>query len=1261
MKKVLSIVLALAMIVNLLLLGAVPAAADSVTKEAPSFSDWKTLDAGSATTQLTQVGTSVKLYTPEACSDRAGAIVNSPFKLQSEGFAVSLKLDQEGVTTQDGSSWAGFYIGNKAPGVSNGWWGTPASCGNGITILLNAVNSTTFHIVVYYKNMDSEGIASQTETTTLALVEGRLVNSINDPVTLALTPRVGGYDLVFNGEVINDANQFGVINNLLGGLVDSYVTAAMYSPASSPMQMTVSDLNGTTAVKPAADEPFTINDWSKLFYNGTSHAAVTTMTKVGSALQVSSTNANAERMGVQLLKPFAMSDGISASLSIDSYDPSDSWMMLGISNFLPSDGRYFDWSNIENAGSGIVFLIRVNNSTSISLTPYFMNCGSNGASDNIFAPAYFDGAATKNASLASLNDIQFSMKSNSTGGYEVLVNGVKIFNDGMNNDVAKVLGQNTDCYARFGGYSSNADFQFTIAQIDGKEAIAVTKVKDVNLSHLNNTVYLGDKLQLNASVVPSNAEDTLINFSSSDNNVAVVSSTGLVTSVSPGTAVITATSNEGNKTKECVITVPDPKNEAYYSYDWGKFDFWDGSANRPINTAMTKVGSGYKFNGTATNDDGGIGMAAKNGFKLSDGFSTVLGFDNFSGSGSGADQFFSIELLDRELMVNNANPDGRYASALCNKTAQNGAGLVFLLRPMGSNVILVQAALSGLSTSYAYQDGALNFLYTDTYIMVNDITNFKFQMVPRGDGGFDVVIDDGTVLMAGEDGTANPDNKFYGLSGFFGDNLTYFRMCAKNNQQYDMTFTVKKLNGMLAAGDETVGMAKPTGVHELLKDTDFGEGFNILKMAHDIPGPYNIGVMDYGKSGLPPVPSWNYIQWACRYNMADNQATSFTDLGSSTYRYSNLAQKFTVNTQTGQFALGLDSSAVFDHVRQNGEEWPHTLIETPRMVMNSLDKQYAKLSNIDNLRVQANLKLTDYEDLMVNEPQFDEELHSAQMVMFFQIKNVTASNPDDGLFWLGVIPFSSRYESSPFGLYEDFGKPDSSNKPIYAIAAADALSGSFYKNNAPYAGSDADWINMDFDALPYVKDAISRMHAQGGYLDYDLEDYYVGEMNIGWEMTGTYRGEMQVKDLSVKAYSNTIYDGLSRKYSVSAEDGTISKIKDNTTISEFMSNLIAPSNIVVFDGTTQITGSQKIGTGMTVKCMDGSRTVYQITAIVEGDVSGDGIINAEDIVCIKGHILNVSNRTLSGVYLRAGNLKDALVPSVSIEDLVLIKKRILSV
>lgn len=78
---------------------------------------------------------------------------------------------------------------------------------------------------------------------------------------------------------------------------------------------------------------------------------------------------------------------------------------------------------------------------------------------------------------------------------------------------------------------------------------------------------VGETSALTAYVVPSNATNTAVTWKSSNNAVATVSSSGVVTAVGNGNATITLTSVDGGKTATCSVSVnipeqkPDPDPE----------------------------------------------------------------------------------------------------------------------------------------------------------------------------------------------------------------------------------------------------------------------------------------------------------------------------------------------------------------------------------------------------------------------------------------------------------------------------------------------------------------------------------------------------------------------------------------------------------------------------------------------------------------------------------------------------------------------------
>lgn len=103
--------------------------------------------------------------------------------------------------------------------------------------------------------------------------------------------------------------------------------------------------------------------------------------------------------------------------------------------------------------------------------------------------------------------------------------------------------QGPDCGAK-------ARATFTVS--DGTEP--TVPVTGVSMSVASTTIYVGNTYTLRATVTPSNATDRSVTWSSDDPSVATVSN-GVVTGVSPGTAVITATTVDGGYTATCTVTV----------------------------------------------------------------------------------------------------------------------------------------------------------------------------------------------------------------------------------------------------------------------------------------------------------------------------------------------------------------------------------------------------------------------------------------------------------------------------------------------------------------------------------------------------------------------------------------------------------------------------------------------------------------------------------------------------------------------------------
>ena len=81
-------------------------------------------------------------------------------------------------------------------------------------------------------------------------------------------------------------------------------------------------------------------------------------------------------------------------------------------------------------------------------------------------------------------------------------------------------------------------------------------VSSVTLNESEAELTVGENLQLEATIAPENATDKSVTWSSTNEAVAVVSESGLVTAVGSGTCQVKATANDGSgKSASCLITV----------------------------------------------------------------------------------------------------------------------------------------------------------------------------------------------------------------------------------------------------------------------------------------------------------------------------------------------------------------------------------------------------------------------------------------------------------------------------------------------------------------------------------------------------------------------------------------------------------------------------------------------------------------------------------------------------------------------------------
>ncbi len=117
-------------------------------------------------------------------------------------------------------------------------------------------------------------------------------------------------------------------------------------------------------------------------------------------------------------------------------------------------------------------------------------------------------------------------------------------------------------------------------------------VTGVELEEEELTLRVGDTESLRATVKPTNATNKRVKWESSDSEIVEVDKEGKITAVAPGTATITVTTEDGNKTDSVEVTV---KEIATFQLETNEPSFW----MKPKGTTTLRL---YKVEGKKRKD-----------------------------------------------------------------------------------------------------------------------------------------------------------------------------------------------------------------------------------------------------------------------------------------------------------------------------------------------------------------------------------------------------------------------------------------------------------------------------------------------------------------------------------------------------------------------------------------------------------------------------------------------------------------------------------
>lgn len=215
--------------------------------------------------------------------------------------------------------------------------------------------------------------------------------------------------------------------------------------------------------------------------------------------------------------------------------------------------------------------------------------GISNGNTNVNVTAYFDNSTKTESCYVTVTNqrVGYTVSYNANGGENAPTSQIKYY--GQN------LTLNGSVPSRFGytfkgwSTSANGSVQYSPGSIySGNAALTlyavwqINSVTSVTLNLTSAALKKGETLKLTETVLPEDAANKNVTWSSSDTSVATVLN-GTVTAVGSGTAKITVKTNDGGKTAVCTVTVTEPVLNAK-----AKFTISETSG-RPGDTVKVKL------------------------------------------------------------------------------------------------------------------------------------------------------------------------------------------------------------------------------------------------------------------------------------------------------------------------------------------------------------------------------------------------------------------------------------------------------------------------------------------------------------------------------------------------------------------------------------------------------------------------------------------------------------------------------------------------
>lgn len=289
-----------------------------------------------------------------------------------------------------------------------------------------------------------------------------------------------------------------------------------------------------------------------------------------------------------------------------------------------------------------------------------------------------------------------------------------------------------------------------------------------------------------------------------------------------------------------------------------------------------------------------------------------------------------------------------------------------------------------------------------------------------------------------------------------------------------------------------LGLTYSVDTQNAYLDDDYSEGFNVYT-TEEGNGTIN-GILN--TDDTPSVPEWTLAQWNSVNDLTDGYRIIQDDL----YLWGDNSKQVFIRRGSNTLGLLMNASAEYEADRVANQPWPCLLLNQ------EFDFQHhLKVDTLAALFMNVDFRITKMENHMRG--PVNPALHAAQLLWYITVQNRNTESEDFGKYiWFGLQLYDSRYTFPGFYADEDGGKDVNTGMFIYLPASSEFLA----KQVTP--GSS---VSVEYNVLSQIRAAFSLAQSRGYLTNTTFEDLYIGGMNIGWELPGTFDVCVEIDDLNL--------------------------------------------------------------------------------------------------------------------------------------------------